>query len=422
MKTDIKKKVKSWFTKDKILLYVISFVVAVALWAAIIFYVNPDTTIVITGVPVNINTSSQDAVSLSIVSGKVETVDVEVTVPRSQAPSIDIDSFTAEIDLTEETKSGTYEKSIDVSANSEFVKIVSVNPASTTIVLDVTENRTLSIEVDDGGYSAPEGYYIAPPSLSDDSVKISGPKAIVETIAKASVSVEIKEGSTGVIYFKDCEIDFLTAEGEKVDVSSVSVDVESVTVSVPIIRRKTVPIKLDVLNAPQLDGNYSKVSYSPIEIEIAATDDVYDTIDSISVGPLDYSGIYEKTYTNEFELEMPPGVTNISGVKSVEVKVELKSLSTDSVTITPENITFINVPEGKTASITSKSLRVSICGLPASVEAAKANGISAIVDLSGASAGIREYTTVDIAFGSIRNVWVYIPEDSSAPSVNVEIK
>ena len=172
MKTDIKAKIRSWFTKDKILLYIISFVIAVALWAAIIFYVNPDTKIVISGVPVKINTSSQDAVSLSIISGKVETVDVEVTAPRSQVPSLSVDSLTAEIDLTGETKSGTYEKAIEVSSNSEFVKIISVSPSTTTIVLDVTDSKNLSIEVDDGGYAAPDGYYIASPSLSSESVRI----------------------------------------------------------------------------------------------------------------------------------------------------------------------------------------------------------------------------------------------------------
>ena len=421
MKVDLKAKAKSWFTKDKILLYVISFAVAVVLWAAIIYYVNPDTTIVISGVPVKINTSSQDAVSLSIVSGKVETVDVEVTAPRSQVPSLGIDSLTAEIDLTGETKSGTYQKTIEVSSNSEFVKILSVTPSTTTIVLDVTESKTLPIDVDDGGYSAPEGYYIASPSLSVDTVKIIGPKAIVETIEKASVSVSIDDGVTGIVDFKDCEIVFLNSDGGNVDISSVTIDVDSVTVTVPIIRRKTVPLKLDTLNAPGFEGDYCKVDFTPREIEIAAVDDVYDDIESISIGALDYSKISDDNYTEEFVLDMPFGVTNISGITSVEVKVTLNSVSTDSVTITPDKISVTNTPKGKSASITSKSLRVSICGSPASVEAAKANGISATVDLFGASIGAREYP-VNITFGDLRNVWVYIPEGASNPAVNVEIK
>ena len=66
------------------------------------------------------------------------------------------------------------------------MKILSVTPSTTTIVLDVTESKTLPIDVDDGGYSAPEGYYIASPSLSVDTVKIIGPKAIVETIEKTA--------------------------------------------------------------------------------------------------------------------------------------------------------------------------------------------------------------------------------------------
>ena len=421
MKFDLKAKAKSWFTKDKILLYVISFVVAVVLWAAIIFYVNPDTTIVVSGIPVKINTSSQDAVSLSIVSGKVETVDVEVTVPRSQVPSINTDSLSAEIDLTGVTKSGTYEKSIDVSANSDFVKIISVTPSTTKIVLDVTESKTLAIEVDDGGYSAPDGYYVASPSLSADSVRMTGPKAIVETVVKASVSVAIEEGSTGIIDFKDCEIGFLDANGEKVDMSSVTVDVEKVTVSLPIIQKKTVPLKLDTVNGPEFDGDFIRISYSPSEIEIAAVDDVYDGIESISIGTLDFSKISEKSHTEEFTLDIPAGVTNISGITTVEVTVTFSSFATDTLTIAPDQIGIVNTPKGKTASITSKSLRVSICGSTASVAAAKADGVRAEVDLSGASAGTREYA-VDVIFDDLHNVWVFVPHGASAPAVNVEVK
>ena len=429
MKTDIKAKFKSLFTKDKILLYILSFVVAVALWAAIIFYVNPDTTIVITGVPVQINTSSPDAVSLSIVSGRIETVDVEVTAPRSQVPSLSADSFTAEIDLTGETKSGTYEKAIEVSSSSEFVKIISVSPSTTTIVLDVTESKTLQIEVDDGGYAAPDGYYSASPSLSSDSVRITGPKIIVDYITKAVVNIEIPDDSVGIIDFKDCAINFLNANGETVDLGTATADIEKVTVSVPIIKRKTVELKLDFANLPLLTDDYYKLSYSIgdevysklDDIEIAAVDDVYDEITAITIGTIDFSKIYTKSHTFEFTLEMPTGVTNISGITTIGVTIEFSGMTTDSITLTPDAITLKNVPSGKTATITSKSLRVTICGSSASVKLAKTNGVEATVTLPATSAGIREYP-VSIDFGELQNVWAYVSDGASAPAVNVEIK
>ena len=429
MKTDIKAKFKSLFTKDKILLYILSFFVAVALWAAIIFYVDPDTTIVISEVPVRINTSSQDAVSLSIVSGRIETVDVEVTAPRSQVPSLNADSFTAEIDLTGVTKSGTYDKAIEVSSSSEFVKVISVSPSTTTIVLDVTESKTLQIEVDDGGYAAPDGYYIASPSLSADSVKLTGPKVIVDYITKAVVKIEIADNSIGIIDFKDCPISFLDANGETVHLGTATADIENVTVSVPIIKRKTVELKLDFENSPILTDDYYKLSYSIgdevysklEDIEVAAVDDVYDEIESITIGTIDFSKIYTRSYTEEFTLEMPTGVTNISGITTIGVTIEFSGMTTDSVTLMPDAISLINVPSEKTAAITSKSLRVTICGSPASVKLAKTNGVEAAVNLSSASAGVREYP-VSIDFGELQNVWVYVSDGASAPAVNVEIK
>lgn len=428
MKKDIKAKVRSWFTKDKILLYVISFVVAVALWAAIIFYVNPDTKVVIADIPVQINTSSQEAVSLSIVSGKIDTVSVEVTAPRSQVPSLSADSFTAVIDLNGETKPGTYEKSIEVSSSSDFVKIISISPSTTTIVLDVTESKTLPIEVDDGGYAAPDGYYIASPHMTAENVKITGPKAVVDRIYKAVVYLEIEENSVGPIPFSDYEINFISADGEKIDTSSVTASVDKVSGTVPIIKKKTVPLTLEFSNMPLLSKDYYKVTFSIgdesrlelEDIEIAASDQVYDSIDSISIGTIDFSKLHTKSYTTEFALEMPDGVTNISGIDTVEVTIEFTGgIMTDSIVLMPQDITI--TPSGKNAEIVSKSLRVNICGSPDSVKAAKTNGVEATVSLPSTAAGVREYP-VSIDFGELQNVWVYVAEGASAPAVNIEIK
>jgi len=430
MKFDIKAKFKSWFRRDNLLLSLLSLVIAIVLWIAIISYLNPDTSIVIENVPVQINTSSQDAGSLSIVSGKVESVDVTVSVPRNQVPSIDVDSLLAEIDLTGETKAGTYQKSIGVSSQSDFVKILSVSPSETSIVLDVTVSKTLSISVDDGGYSAPEGYYLGVPTLSKDTVTIVGPKAIVDRVKAAVSYIDIPAESVGIIDFKENDIFLLDEKGMPIDKEALAMDVSNLTVSVPIIRTKIVPLEVELQNAPSFSDGFYQMSYSVdgkiiddiVKIEIAAIDDIYDEISSITLGTLDFNKISTKKYTEEFTVEMPTGVTNISGISSVTVTVSFSSMATDTITILPENISFLSPPVGKNASITSKSVRVNICGSAAAVKEAKKAGLKGTVSLSGASTGgIREYP-LTVSFGDIKNVWVYLPEGVTAPSVNIELK
>ena len=118
---------------------------------------------------------------------------------------------------------------------------------------------------------------------------------------------------------------------------------------------------------------------------------------------------------------MPTGVTNISGITTVEVTITFSSMSTDSITLLPDSIVIQGTPSGKIAEITSKSLRITICGSSDSVKAAKNGGVSALVRLSTTSSGIRQYP-VDISFGELNNVWVYVADGASAPAVNVEIK
>lgn len=430
MKFDFKAKFKSWFRRDNILLSLLSLVIAVALWIAIISYLNPNTSIVIENVPVQINTSSQDAVALSIVSGKVETVNVTVSVPRNQVPSITAESLLAEIDLTGETKAGTYEKAIEVSSESDFVKIISVSPSETSVVLDVTVSKTLPITVDDNGYSAPEGYYLGAATLSKDTVTITGPKAIVDRVQKAVTYVQIPENSVGIIDFKECDLFLLDENGLSIDKNSLTLDTNKLTVSVPIIRSKIVPLKLELQNAPAFSNNFYELTYSvdgktienPNEIEIAVVDDMYNEISSITLGTLDFTKISTKEYTEEFTIQMPSGVINISGISSVTVTVSFSSMATETVTILPKNISLLGTPVGKSASITSKSVRVNICGSAAAVRAAKAAELKGLVYLSGASTGgIREYP-LTVSFGELKNVWVYLPEETPAPSVNIELK
>jgi len=348
MKFDIKAKFKSWFRRDNLLLSLLSLVIAIVLWIAIISYLNPDTSIVIENVPVQINTSSQDAGSLSIVSGKVESVDVTVSVPRNQVPSIDVDSLLAEIDLTGETKAGTYQKSIGVSSQSDFVKILSVSPSETSIVLDVTVSKTLSISVDDGGYSAPEGYYLGVPTLSKDTVTIVGPKAIVDRVKAAVSYIDIPAESVGIIDFKENDIFLLDEKGMPIDKEALAMDVSNLTVSVPIIRTKIVPLEVELQNAPSFSDGFYQMSYSVDgkiiddidKIEIAAIDDIYDEISSITLGTLDFNKISTKKYTEEFTVEMPTGVTNISGISSVTEVFSESMVSSISFVTVSSDISF----------------------------------------------------------------------------------
>lgn len=419
-------KFKSLFTKNNIILLIISIVVAIVLWGLIITYVDPDTTFVVKDVPVQINTSSQDATSLSIVSGNIDFVDVEVSVPRSEIPSLDASSFTAEIDLTNETLSGTYPKKIEVSTSVGFAKILSVTPSDVTITLDITDSRTFTIEVDDGGYKAPDGYYLGKSSLSNSELTITGPKSLLDEISNVVVNIEIDEGTTGVVPYKDCPLKLVDAEGQELSKEHLNLLFDTVTVSVPILRTKTVPLSVDFINCPDLSKDYCDVTYyvdnkKIEEIDIAVTDDKYDEVNELSVGKIDFSSINSKKYSQELVLEMPAGVTNASGIDSVTVTLNFKGVMSSSILFDANDIVKNNIPAGKDAVVTSRTVRVSICGSAESVGLAQ-NEARASVDLSGTeSGGIKEYPLL-ISFGELQNVWVYVADNLTPPTVNVEIK
>lgn len=423
---DFKNKFKSLFKKSNVILIIISFIVAVILWGLIITYVDPDTTFVVKNVPVQINTSSQEATSLSIVSGNIDFVDVTVSVPRSEIPSLDSSSFNAEIDLTNETVSGTYPKKIDVSANVGFAKIISVTPSDVTITLDVTDTKTFEILVNDGGYNAPDGYYLATATMSNNNLSVTGPKSLLNNISSAAVNISIDEGTTGVIAYKDCPIILLDSDGNELSKDYLNLSFDTVTVSVPILRTKTVPLSVDFINQPKLTDDFYSVSYyvdnkKIDEIDIAVTDDKYDAVTELSVGKIDFSTINKSKTVKDITLDMPVGVTNASGIDTISVIIDFKNLSSSSISFEPNNIELRNIPNDKNATVKSRSVRVSICGFDNSLKNAE-KFAKAYVDLSGAeSGGTKEYPLI-VDFVDLENVWVYVADNLNPPTVNVEIK
>jgi hypothetical protein len=92
---------------------------------------------------------------------------------------------------------------------------------------------------------------------------------------------------------------------------------------------------------------------------ISGTDEQLATVNSINVGTIDLA----KVITGEdvtFDLQMPTGIVNESGLSSVTVSVTISGLTTKKVETS--NISIINVPEGYTAKLVTTSLEVRIRG------------------------------------------------------------
>ena len=130
-------------------------------------------------------------------------------------------------------------------------------------------------------------------------------------------------------------------------------------------------------------------------------------LDAIELGVLDLSKIKDSDPV-EFEVKLPEGVTNESGVTTVTVEIKLDGLATKSLQVT--KIQCINTPQGMTAEASAEQVEVIVRGTPEQLARLNPEDITVIIDLTEGVVGTDKYTAViQIAdsFSAVGAIGVY---------------
>jgi len=101
------------------------------------------------------------------------------------------------------------------------------------------------------------------------------------------------------------------------------------------------------------------VSYDPLYITVSGDPEVIREFNHIMLGTVDTTRFFETT-TEAFPIIVPNHFTNLSGETEAHVLVEVRNLST--AYFNAENLQYVNVALGHTATIMSRTLDVWIRG------------------------------------------------------------
>ncbi|MDE6456686.1 MAG: hypothetical protein K2L38_12490, partial [Dysosmobacter sp.] len=129
----------------------------------------------------------------------------------------------------------------------------------------------------------------------------------------------------------------------------------------------------------------------------------------------------ENYTTSSYPIILPDGCTNVSGVTRAALRIRYKDMS--SATVNTENISWLNLPEGKRVELLTDSLAVRVFGTEADVSALTGEDIAVTVDLDDYSAASGTYTipaevTVtkgDIGISGQYQIQATIREDAGEP-------
>ena len=376
--------------ENNTLLLIFSFLCAAIIWFAMMAGVAEGRATVISNVPIKIEVSeaAQEAcvrifsmnytstdVSItgnSLITGKVTSEDIGVTATLDPATSMLTGNSMQQTTLTlRATKKGN--------TLAEY-EVESVSPSEVTVVYDKYKETQLTVE-NDIQYTAANNYYAAAtPTLSTDIVTISGPESSVNRVARAALVYTFSDELTQSKSIS-CKVTLLDVNGDVIDPAAqyLTLSDDTVDVSIPVTSRQTVKLEADIRNIPNSFSS-SRITIDPAVIEIAGDGETISKYKTLTLStPINFLDVTPKNNTFTVAIPVPSGVTNISRMETATITFNLNGYS--ETQLLTSNISVINVPEGKQAELSTKTMTVKVVGTDAQISKLTGESVFCTVDL-----------------------------------------
>lgn len=419
------------FFSNNVAWKIVSLLLATLLWFFVINYQNPEltqeikTTVTIRGI-------NELEAKGYVLQNEEELRNMQVRIllkgPRLEMERLKSDNVQvdARIDLTQYANALTAEdadsigESINIIANvnADRITVEDIRPKDVRVTFEREEKATRNIHYNIENESNSE-YAALDPILKPTTVEISGPKSGVERVKTARININVDNFSEDTLSYT-APILLLDEKGE--EVIGVKKVPEYVQVTLPIGKKKRVPLE------PQFKGTlppgYIKANtlISPKEITIVGKAEIVDTIQSIKLEKIALDNIIQSsTFRTDFIL--PEGVEYIDNIESkATVTLEIQKETDYKYQIPPNelNLQVVGLPENYTYEILDETIDIVLASTAEKLLAFETSKIQATADFSSMTALIPgEYRiplqiVVPEGF-SVINVPVYINVLLSAP-------
>ncbi|PWM38527.1 MAG: hypothetical protein DBX66_03700 [Clostridiales bacterium] len=390
-------------------LKVFSLVVAFIIWLIVATTVDPYIRHEIVDIPVNVDAQSAalQRQGLSVITIDPDTVRVTVHGKRYVVGRLTADDIKIVPKLTSATSAGTQTLRLEWSPDgSEEYTVESITPAAIVARFDRIDSKTLDIQADVTGVSVPDGYIKESEIITPDKITIRGPTNDLQKVAHAIVSVDLDQSLTstanaaGEIVLKD-------SDGNVIENEHITMDYETAEVTIPVLKKKEVPLRIDFLNVPQgFPIEELHYTLSNDSITIAGPQTLVDSYQEILLGRVDLKTL-DLGSKEQFDVTLPSGFENVDNILSVEVTFDTDDYVAQNFNLS--EITLVNEPQNYDVTINNPYLNnVKIVGPSEVVSELTAGDIVAEVDVSD-----REVVTGQIKVP----VQVYVPNKGTVWAV-----
>ena len=355
----------------------------------------------VTSTEVAVDTKAFDRVALELIgedelreargyvvtSTDVTAVSFSLSGPRRVIATLTRSSLKATVDVSG-LKPGTHFLPYNIAypGNVDSTNIRSSGRVSIKIVVDDNQNKAVPVI---GLFTGTTAEGIKPISSSDitfepASVFVSGPSSEIDNIAGALVVIESENVSKSI----DVDMTYTLVDKDNNPIErteNLILENETVRVKLPVKAVKEIPIKITVYPGGGATEDNLQRAFEPATVEIAGPANVIEGINELNVGQLLLSRTVTdgtKAFPIELGEDMPADVEIITPAKEAVMTYKITGLRTTTLTIS--NFECVNVPEGYSAAVTTKSIDINVRGKPEEISKISQSDFRIIVDLADA--------------------------------------
>lgn len=368
---------------EKLFIQIACLICAVVLWVIVMVQTNPILSDTVTNVPVNIkNLSALEGSNMVLMNSDKDnlTVNIKVRGTGEQLNKINKSDFTAYIDVLG-LGEGTRNVKVDVSGPND-IEIGDHYPSQIACVVESVISKVMDVDIQYEG-SQLQDYFRASGTSNPSSVKITGPRSIVDSAKSAIATINVDGAKDTVVKTVPVRV----YNGTDTEIF-MSVPTDNVEVSVPIYPTKYVNIKPNITGEP-LDG-YELVdsSVTPNRVKISARRDILDSIQGLEIEGLDITGAYHNVLSSRKILN-DSGFLILGLDKDPVVNVVIEKIIQKELTYKLDEIEFTNIKDGYEVNLSNLEINViaTIDGPTSAVNNFTKDDLKIIVDLSEASLG-----------------------------------
>ncbi len=376
-------KLNNLFESNRFTLF-FSFVLAVFIWVVVVTFFSTDARTTIKNVPINVDyNATYQNLDLDIIDMDIATVDVTVAGPRSVIGNLTKDDIIVYPQFSNVRVAGKYDLPLNAVKTTSIMEyqIESLSSYQVTARFDSVIEKTFPVEIDVSNITIPGEFMVDKIYTTPESVTITGPEKSISVISKVVAKVEAQEISqTAVLPATLVMYDETETE---IDSTHFIYDQDEFTVTVPILKGITVPVKVEFINIPDgFDVSTLDVKFSQTEINIAVPARVAETMTEFTAGYIDLKTLaFDSPYV--FDLTTQTGYRFLDGITEISATVSAEDIGRKNVSVS--EIKIINQGSQHVEVLTEVIHNVEIVGKASVVEELEGDSVVAEIDMTKVS-------------------------------------